>query len=197
MIKIINLIQIILFMLFFLARDIYAQSKVDSIVSEVEKLNRNYQERITELYHQMVVLEYNKNLPAGERVKAEGTLYFFPIQQNIQNLLDSIAIERVSPNDNIKEMYPYWWNFAMIFEQNQARDPAILRKIMESLEQPKSNEELQIFSRLLDSSFRYITINSMSNSEKAACLRIMANSIIGVFQRKENLLKIADMLEQR
>ena len=35
------------------------------------------------------------------------------------------------------------------------------------------------------------------NTEKATCRRIMANSIVGVSQWKENLLKISDILELR
>ena len=197
MIKTLSFTQFVFLMLFCLSENICAQSKVDSLIFEVKALNENYQERMDELYHQMVELKNNRSLPAEESLKAEGALWYFPTQENIQSLLDSIAVERVSPDNNLKEMYPFWANFAMMFEQNQAHNPAILRRIMESLEKPKSIEELHIYSRLFYASFRYITIDSMSNSEKAACLRIMANSIRGVSQRKENLLKIADILESR
>ena len=72
-----------------------------------------------------------------------------------------------------------------------------MNKILARLDEPQNEERLYLYGLCIESFLHWNVIKSWDNKEKAACLRIMANSIIGVFQRKENLLKIADMLEQR
>ncbi|MCB0552434.1 MAG: hypothetical protein KDD02_02695 [Phaeodactylibacter sp.] len=173
----------------------HAQSRVDSLISEVEALNKNYQERLTELYHQMVALRGDKNLPAEERIKAEGALWYFPIQENMDKLLDSIGYEVLSLDDNYAEGFPYRLNINKMIYKNEKFFPAIMSQAVKSLEKAKTSEELLQYSFVFKSYFYYMGIPRMREEDKAECLRIMAKWTEPI--QKENLLKIADMLEQR
>ena len=176
---------------------IYGQSKIDSIVSEVEALNVYYKQRLSELYHEMLIASSDQEVPGAERYKSRLLYYLFPIEENINRLLDSIDTKEGSLNNDFNEEYPYWANFGKMMYENNYRHPALMSQVLARLEKPQNKERLFLFSLYFQGFFSWIGGGSMNEKEKAACLRIMANSIRGVSQRKENLLRIADILENK
>ena len=180
-----------------ITHDSMAQSKVDSIILEVEALNKQYHQRLKELYNEMYDAQHDSTLKVSERIKARLQYHLFPIEETMNWLLDNIDKRGVSFNDDFNEEHPYWANFGKMIYQNEYVHPALMRKVMDRLDKPQSTERLYWFSFYFENFFYLISEGFMDKKEKAACLRIMANSIRGVSQRKENLLRIADILENK
>ena len=194
-------LDFILAILFFLVSGnssfLCAQSRIDSIEAEVQALNKDYQRELNRLYHQMLDACNDPAVPREERYRAKMLFHLFPIEENMERLLDSIGFHRFSLEDLFSEEYPYWYSYGVMIHENGEGNPGVINKIMKKLDAPHSDDELFLFSLLFQTYFHWSIIKSLNNKEKAACLRIMANSIRGVSQRKENLLKIADILESR
>jgi hypothetical protein len=68
---------------------------------------------------------------------------------------------------------------------------------MLQLDQPQSAEVLVLFSNFFEGFYYWNVIKSMNNQEQATCIRVIANSIVGESQQKQNLLKIAEIIENR
>ena len=176
---------------------IHGQSKIDSIVSEVKALNLNYKQRLSELYHEMLIASFDREVPGSERYKSRLLYYLFPIEENMNRLLDSIDTKEGSINNNFKEEYPYWANFGKMMYENNYVYPALMSKVLARLEKPQIEKRLFLFSLYFQGFFSWIGGGSMDEKEQAACLRIIANSMMEGAQRRHNLLKIADILEKR
>ena len=113
----------------------------------------------------------------------------------MDKLLDSIGYEVLSLDDNYAEGFPYRLNINKMIYKNEKFFPAIMSQAVKSLEKAKTSEELLQYSFVFKSYFYYMGIPRMREEDKAECLRIMAKWTEPI--QKENLLKIADMLEQR
>lgn len=174
-----------------------AQSKVDSIILEVEALNKQYNQKLRELYHKMYDTQHDSTLKVSERIRARLQYYLFPIEENMNRLLDSIDRKGVSFNDDFNEEQPYWANFGKMIYQNEFVHPALMKKVMARLDKPQNQERLYWFSFYFENFFYLISEGLLDKKEKAACLRIIANSMMEGSQRRHNLLKIADILENK
>jgi hypothetical protein len=171
-----------------------AQSRIDSIQAKVEALNKHYQQEMTVLYEEMLALSEDESLSSQERVKAKSRLYLFPIEENIDYLLDSLDYLVYSDIEGqIIKTYPYWDCISKLMFDNQL----IITRLKKRLQKDMNVKELELISWNYESFYRVYGHEYMSNKEKAASLRIIANSDSADSKEKENLLKIADIIDRR
>jgi hypothetical protein len=190
-----NLIYLILLFFFTaLGHNVFAQSKVDSLKVEVMRLNDNYQTQISSLYQQMLALSRNREMAKDERAKARSLLYLFPVEQNIDYLLDSLDYLVYSDLDGqVIKTYPYWDCISKLMFDNQL----IISALKKRLSKDMNEKELGLISWNFESFYRIYGHEYMSNKEKAKSLRVIANSDNTDSKEKENLLKIADIIDSR
>lgn len=187
----------IFFFLFFIiiGNEIKAQSRVDSIYAQVAALKENYNESLERLYEEM--LEISMDTTNEEYYKVGNFRRIFPIEENMIFLLENIDYEVFSMNDDFSEAHPYWSNFGVFIHQYGEGHPALMKKIMLQLEHQQTDERLFLYALLLKSFFYWNILRSLSPRETASIIRIMANSIVGESQQKQNLFKIAEIIENR
>lgn len=171
---------------------LFAQSKIDSILNEANSLNKIYRARLEELYQELTAIP-KENLTIDDRIKIQASLYLFPVEDNIIELLDSIGNEVLSLDNNYAEGFPWRLNINKMIYSNEKEFPAIISHVFESLEKTKNTEELRQYSFVFKSYFYYIGMPRMRDEDKAECVRIMAKWTEPI--QKANLLKIAGFLE--
>jgi hypothetical protein len=139
----------ILFFLFFtiIGNEIQAQSRIDSIYAEVAALKENYNKRLEELYDEM--LEISMDTTNEEYYKVGNFRRIFPTEKNMIFLLENIAYETFSMNDDFGEAHPYWSNFGVFIHQYGEAHPALMKKMMLQLEHQQTDEELFLYAFLL------------------------------------------------
>lgn len=174
-----------------------AQSKIDSIKLEVIALNESYHKKLTALYEEM--FELSRDTTNKEYFMARSQFHLFPIEENMNFLLDNINYMIYYDSDDFVESYPYLESFAKLIHENGESYPALMKKILIRLDQQQTDENLFFYSLLFHTYFFRNLMKSMNKKDVAACVRIMANSILydSQPQRKQNLLKIADILEDQ
>jgi len=180
-----------IFFIILLPNQIFSQSTVDSIINEVELLEKYYQDRLTILYEAMIAARKDTTLVGKERYNALQSMGYFVVEENIHRLLDSIDYEIVSINDDEGEILPFYKALFGISMRSGSGFWHLMPFILKSLDKPRNNKQLYLHGDLIRRCYNMRTIDT------AACLRIIANSIRGVSRRKENLLRIADILENK
>lgn len=178
-----------------IGNEIKAQSRVDSIYAEVAALKENYNESLERLYDEM--LEISMDTTNEEYYKVGNFRRIFPIEENMIFLLENIDYEVFSMNDDFGEAHPYLVIFESFILKNGEEHPAFMEKMMLQLEHQLTDEKLFLYSLLFKSFFYWNILRSLSPRETASIIRIMANSIRGNSQQRQNLLKIAEILEKR
>lgn len=190
--------RIFAFLLFksLLISALFAQSRVDTIKAEVAALQRDYNSQLRILYQEMLAI--SKDTTNKHWLSATEQLHLFPFNDNLNYLLDSIDNKLYIFNgEDVVEKMPFWEVFGVIIRETGQTYPAIMNKIMLQLDQPQSAEALVLFSTFFEGFYYWNVIKSMDNQEQATCIRVIANSIVGESQQKQNLLKIADIIENR
>lgn len=122
------------------------------------------------------------------RFKAAESLGQFEVKENILFLLDSIDYEVFSIEEG-DSIFPYFLEIQKIGGLNESGLWAIIPYILIILEKDRNDRQLFFYGRIF--SFCY----QMHNLRVAKCIREMALSINGVSKKKENLLRIAKILE--
>ena len=186
---------IIVFIMF--CNESFTQSKVDSIIREVELLNKNYQQQLSKLYQQMLSIDHDRSLEGLVRYKASMSYHYFPVKENIERLLDSLDHESGSINERLDEMYPHYGNLGKMIYQDEAKYPAIIQMLVKKLDDPLSEEALFLYSVLIKEYVNVIGFTTLQKSEIAECLRIMSDSLHAGSPKKQNLIAIADILENK
>ena len=69
-------------------QEITAQSRVDSIILEVDALNKQYNQKLRDLYHKMYDTQHDSTLKVSERIRARLQYYLFPIEENMNQQLE-------------------------------------------------------------------------------------------------------------
>lgn len=182
------------FFLFTGKNSIDAQSKIDSIQLELIALNESYHKKLTALYKEM--FELSRDTTNKEYLMARLQFHLFPIEENINFLLDNMNYQVYSENYDYNEMYPYWAILGKFIHENGQSHPAFMKKIMAQLDQEQTDEDIFLYSALFQTYFFWNVAQTLDTKDIAAYVRIIANSIVGVSVRKQNLLKIANKLEE-
>ncbi|WP_282782092.1 hypothetical protein [Phaeodactylibacter xiamenensis] len=190
--------RIFAFLLFksLLISALFAQSRVDTIKAEVAALQRDYNSQLRTLYQEMLAI--SKDTTNKHWLSATEQLHLFPFNDNLNYLLDHIDNKSYTFNgEDVVEKMPFWEAFGVIIRETGQTYPAIMNKIMLQLDQPQSAEVLVLFSNFFEGFYYWNVIKSMNNQEQATCIRVIANSIVGESQQKQNLFKIAEIIENR
>ena len=172
--------------------NICAQSRIDSIRVEVEALNESYNKKLSELYLEMLAISHNQDTSILTRLESMTMFHLFPIDENVNRLLDSIDHKMFSYEGGFEEEYPYWYSFGRIMTSGMSYHLLL----MESLDRPLNKDQLFLFALYFDGSSFWFGLNSLSRKEKSTFLRMMANSIVGTSKKKKNLLQIATIIEE-
>lgn len=176
------------------------QNKIDSIRAEVEALNKYYHQRMTAIYKEMLDLSLDKNLNPIDKMKAQSHFHLFPIEESINLLLDNVHIKWFTKEKG-EDVYkrPFSYSLEKIIRKNGLKYPAVMKKLLEELDQPiDSYEQYYTYSNLIFLFFYENVSHSLGYDDVAACVRIIAdpNSRFDTVRRR-NLLKIAEILEKR
>lgn len=174
------------------------QNKIDSVQAEVKALKESYNEKMTALYEEMLELSQDENNNVIEKMSAQSYFHIFPIEESISLLVDSLHVEYFIKEKG-EDVYkrPFFLSLSKVINTNGQEYPAIMEKMLMGLDQPiDSYEEYFRYSQLFSVFFYTNVSQSLNRDDTAACLRIIANSIIGVSVRKQNLLKIAEILDR-
>jgi hypothetical protein len=184
---------VFLLLLHLLAREASAQSRIDSIYAEVAALKEDYNKKLEALYDEM--LEISLDTTSDEHYKVGNFRLLFPTEENMIFMLENIDYETFSYDDDFAEAYPYWSNFGFFIQHYGEEHPALMKKMMHQLEQPQTDEKLFFYAWLFESFFYWNIFRSLSPQETASMIRIMANAVVGESHQRQNLLKIAEMIE--
>jgi len=174
------------------------QNKIDSIQAEVKALKESYNEQMTALYEEMLELSQDEDNNVIEKMRAQSYFHIFPIEESISLIVDSLRVNYfIKEKGKDVDKRPFFLSLSKVINEHGQEYPAIMEKMLMALDQPiDSYEEYFRYSQLFSVFFYTNVSQSLNRDDTAACLRIIANSIIGVSVRKQNLLKIAEILDR-
>jgi len=174
------------------------QNKIDSIQAEVKALKESYNEQMTALYEEMLELSQDEDNSVIEKMIAQSYFHIFPIEESISLIVDSLRVNYfIKEKGKDVDKRPFFLSLSKVINEHGQEYPAIMEKMLMALDQPiDSYEEYFRYSQLFSVFFYTNVSQSLNRDDTAACLRIIANSIIGVSVRKQNLLKIAEILDR-
>jgi len=174
------------------------QNKIDSIQAEVKALKESYNEKMTALYEEMLALSQDEDNNVIEKMKAQSYFHIFPIEESVSLMVDSLHVEYFIKEEG-EDVYkrPFFLSLSKVINKHGQEYPAIMEKMLTGLDQPIDSYEEYFWYSQLFNVFLYTNVSqSLNGDDMAACVRIIANSIIGVSVRKQNLLKIAEILDR-
>lgn len=174
------------------------QNKIDSIRAEVKALKENYNEKMTALYEEMLELSQDEDNNVIEKMSAQSYFHIFPIEESISLIVDSLHVNYfIKEKGEDVDKRPFFLSLSRVINKHGQEYPAIMEKLLMSLDEPiDSYEEYFKYTQLFRVFFYTNVSQSLSTDDMAACVRMIANSIIGVSVRKQNLLKIAEILDR-
>jgi hypothetical protein len=184
---------VVFLLLHLFAGEASGQNRIDSIEAEVKALNKSYNEQLKVLYHELLEISHNPDTNIIVRLRAKTMFHLFPIDENINRLIDSIDHEMFDYDEGFKQEYPYFHSLSKIMFNGMI--PHL--SIMDNLSKPLNDETLFLYSLLFRDPGLWFESTSLDNKEQAECLRIIANSYYGRSNKKQNLLEIAEILEKR
>jgi hypothetical protein len=198
--KRINFIGIVFFLLLHLfAGEVVAQNRIDSIQAEVKALKESYEEKMTALYYEMLEITQNEEIPVWEQNRAKTLFHIFSNEESVTHMIENIHVHWFQQeNGESAKKKPYFNSLIRVINKNGKENPAIMKKLLISLDKPVDTYEQYFnYSLLFVNFFGNNVSRSLSYDEMAACVRILANSNIKNTIRRQNLLKIAEILEKR
>ena len=174
------------------------QNKIDSIQTEVKALKESYNEKMTLLYEEMLELSQDEDNNVIEKMIAQSYFHIFPIEESISLLVDSLHVNYfIKEKGEDVDKKPFFVSLIRLINKKGEESPAIMKKLLISLDKPvNSYEEYFNYYLVFVNFFNSNVSESLDHDDMAACVRIIANSIIGVSVRKQNLLKIAEILDR-
>lgn len=159
-------------------------NSIKTILSSLDSLEKEYSLAKGKLYEDMISIN---------KIEAKRKLGHFVHKENIYFLLDSIGYKVISvdPLDGGDWIYPYYEAIFILTNKSDAGFWHIMPFLFKVLDEKRNLEEMTLYADLFKRCF------SIGGLKTASCLRNMANSIRGKSQQKQNLLKIAQMIENR
>ena len=175
------------------------QNKIDSIQAEVKALKESYNEKMTALYEEMLALSQDEDNNVIEKMKAQSYFHIFPIEESVSLMVDSLHVEYFIKEEG-EDVYkrPFFLSLIRLINKNGEESPAIMEKLLTSLDKPiDSYEEYFNYYLIFVNFFNSSVAESLNHDDMAACVRIIAdpNSRYDSVRRK-NLLKIAEILDR-
>lgn len=183
--KLFNWVVQIIIITFFPLK-IQSQTIVDSILDTYNQVHLEYNEKTSILYNKILDISQNHE-DRDLRIQASNSFGQFYIKENIIRLLDSIDYQVISLEED-DFIYPYFLAIGKIAGNNDSNYWALIPYILSVLDKDRNFDQLYLYSRLFCLSFK------MSETDTSICIRTMAKSIMGLSKRKQNLLKIVDIL---
>ena len=165
---------------------VQSQTIVDSTLDTFNQVHLEYNEKTSILYNKILNISRNHK-DRDLRIQASNSFGQFNVKENIIRLLDSIDYQIISLEED-DFIYPYFLAIGKIANKNDSNYWALIPYILSVLDKDRNFDQLYLYSRLFRLSFK------MSELDTSICIRTMAKSAVGLSKRKQNLLKIADIL---
>lgn len=189
---------IVYLLLHLFAGEASSQNRIDSIQAEVKALEENYNEKMTALYEEMLELSQDEDNNVIEKMSAQSYFHIFPIEESISLIVDSLHVNYfIKEKGEDVDKKPFFVSLIRLINKNGEESPAIMQKLLMSLDKPvDSYEEYFNYYLVFVNFFNSNVAESLGHDEMAACVRIIANSNIKNTIRRQNLLKIAEILDR-